>query len=177
MGLALQVAQHHRLTVLLGQALKFFLQDGMQVILEPFAFGFRCGLVRAVQDDLAATACRAFARQGDAKGNAMQPGAYRGSAAQRAGFASEDQEGGLEGILGILLVGQHAPTHSEYHWPVAFDQQRERLLVAPEETSEQCRVVGSVRPPAVENAADAIEELLEIMAAHTARPGPCELSI
>jgi hypothetical protein len=41
----------------------------------------------------------------------------------------QDEEGGLEGVLGVLLVPQHAPAQAQHHRPVAAHQCREGLLV------------------------------------------------
>src|SRR5262249_2600720 len=43
-----------------------------------------------------------------AAGDAEQPARQRGAAADRGGLAGQDQEGGLEGVLGVLLAVQQA---------------------------------------------------------------------
>ena len=68
----------------------------------------------------------------------------------------QDEEGGLEGVLGVLLVPQHPPAHAADHRAVAVDEQFEGRLVAPGgEALQQGRVVGAVgRRQAAEQAED-----------------------
>src|SRR5262249_50228251 len=54
----------------------------------------------------------------------------RSAFADRGGLADEDEEGGLEGVFGISLVGQHAAADAEHHFPVAAHQTLERVLIA-----------------------------------------------
>jgi hypothetical protein len=50
--------------------------------------------------------------------------------AHGAGLASQGEEGGLEGVLGVLHVAEHAPADAEHHRPVTADQFCEGVLVA-----------------------------------------------
>src|SRR5262249_54878373 len=62
----------------------------------------------------------------------------------RPRFPSEDQEGGLEGVFGVLRVAHHAPANAEHHGAMAVHQHRERLRVAPGEESLQQVAVGEI---------------------------------
>src|SRR5947208_3400643 len=42
---------------------------------------------------------------------------------------SENEEGRLERVLGVVVVGQDAPTHPEHQRPMALHQRREGTLV------------------------------------------------
>src|SRR5262249_26402769 len=48
----------------------------------------------------------------------------------RARLAGEDQEAGLEGVLGVLLVAEHPPADAQDHGAVAAHQGLEGRLVA-----------------------------------------------
>ena len=82
---------------------------------------------------------------GDAEGDAVQPGAHRLPAAHRGRPLGQDQEHGLEGVLGVRLVGHDRPAHIQYHRSVTAQERVKRRLVALlQKTREQVRV-GHVR--------------------------------
>ena len=63
-----------------------------------------------------------------------------------------DQEGGLEGVLGVVGVVQHAAADAQHHRPVPVQQGREGFLIsAAGEPVQEVRVgpvsVGSGDPP------------------------------
>jgi hypothetical protein len=82
----------------------------------------------------------------------MQPACQGLAAADGGGVASKHQEGGLESVLGVLLVTQHAPAHPQHHPAVARHQRGERSLVAPGREVVQELAVGSLpgRPGAAQ---------------------------
>ena len=67
------------------------------------------------------------------RGDLVQPGSQGVSLAEtkRAGPSGQDEEGGLEGILGGVAVLQDAPASLEHHRPVPLDQGFEVLLPPP----------------------------------------------
>ena len=58
----------------------------------------------------------------------MEPGTQRIPHPERPGLLDQDQERGLEGILCIVRVDQHAPADAQDHRPVPLDQDREGQL-------------------------------------------------
>jgi hypothetical protein len=64
--------------------------------------------------------------------------------ADRGRFFGQDEEGGVEGILGILLVVQDPAAHTQDHRAVPPGEGSERLLVLPAEEGIQELVVGLV---------------------------------
>jgi hypothetical protein len=77
---------------------------------------------------------------GDAAGDAIQPtGDIPG--ADGSGFSSENEEDGLEGVLGEVLVAQLAPAHAQDHRTVAPDEQFEGVLISVgNESPQQLRI-------------------------------------
>src|SRR5262249_51862312 len=67
--------------------------------------------------------------RGDAAGNPVQPAAEGVPLPDRLRLAGEDEEGGLEHVLGVLLVPEDGPGGVEYDGPVPLDQRGERGLV------------------------------------------------
>ena len=59
---------------------------------------------------------------GDPKGDIMEPGPERFADPESASLTDQDQEGGLEGILGIVRVAQDAVTDAHDHRRVALDE-------------------------------------------------------
>lgn len=68
---------------------------------------------------------------GDPAGDPVEPRPERVTPAQRAGLPGQDEEGGLERVLGVVGVRQRTPADPEHHRPVAGDQRGERGGVAP----------------------------------------------
>ena len=82
----------------------------------------RAGLV------LAATGHGRAGSGRDAEGDAVEPAPDRFPVADGGGAADEDQEGGLEGVLGVVLVAEDRTADAEDHRPVTLEQGGERRL-------------------------------------------------
>jgi hypothetical protein len=65
-----------------------------------------------------------------AAGDSVEPTCQLFLVCDRASLASQYQKGRLKGILGRVMVAQHAPTYSQHHGPVPLDQRRKRRLSA-----------------------------------------------
>jgi hypothetical protein len=52
----------------------------------------------------------------------VEPTGYGMTQADRAGLANEEQERGLEGILGVVRVAEHVLADTEHHRAMALDQ-------------------------------------------------------
>ena len=52
-------------------------------------------------------------------------------AADGAGLAGQDEEGGLESIFRVGFVAQHAPADVQDHWAVPPEERSKRRLVPP----------------------------------------------
>ena len=68
--------------------------------------------------------------EGDSIGNAVQPARQRFALANGRGVLGEGEEGGLEGVLGILIVAQDMPADVPDERPMALEQNGERRLLA-----------------------------------------------
>src|SRR5262249_21653103 len=66
---------------------------------------------------------------GSTVSHAKEPTAQRNLRAQRTGLAIKDQEGGLKGVLRIVLVIQDATTQAQDHGAVPADQRYESTLL------------------------------------------------
>src|SRR3954452_1286520 len=64
----------------------------------------------------------------DAAGDRVEPGPQRVAHPERAGSTPQDQEGRLEGVVGVVLIAQEGPAGAEDHRPVPLDQGGERGL-------------------------------------------------
>jgi hypothetical protein len=74
--------------------------------------------------------------------------------------AGQDEEGGLEGVLGRVRLAQQAPAQAQHHRPVASHEGLEGPLVAPaDEAIEQLRVARRARPGGAGQAAEVVQEL------------------
>ena len=66
----------------------------------------------------------------DAMRDAVQPARERVLHPERPGLPGQHEEGGLEGVLGGMLVAEHAPADAEDHRPVPLHQGLEGQLGA-----------------------------------------------
>ena len=60
-----------------------------------------------------------------AHGDAEEPVAQQVGLAQRPGLVGQDEEDGLEGVLGQVLVAEDLPADAQNHWSVAGDERGE----------------------------------------------------
>jgi hypothetical protein len=85
----------------------------------------------------------------------VQPAGQRVGLAYRSGLSSEDEEGGLEGVLGVGLVAQDAAADVQDHRAVPPQEGREsRLVPLAEEPPEQFLVAGAPHPRFSTDSAD-----------------------
>ena len=91
-------------------------------------------------------ACRVSPRpHGDPVRNTVQPSADEVAVADRAGPADQDEERGLEGVLDVPLVAEHAAADAQDHRTVPRDQGGERRLVAVGDVAIQERALAQAR--------------------------------
>jgi hypothetical protein len=88
--------------------------------------------------------------QGQPGGDGPQPLVDRLAPGDDSGLAGQDQESGLEDVLGVVLVAQDAPANGQDHAPVAAHQGLKGGLFTPADEAFQQLPVGRFpgRPPA-----------------------------
>jgi hypothetical protein len=161
---ALPVAEHHRGAVLLGQPPHFLLHDRAE-----FAAVDLVGIGRLDGFDDAGR--RTFldgptARRPDPDagrrpaGDAVEPAPHRIQPADRARPAHQDQERGLEGVVGVVGVAEPVAADAQDHRPVAQHQHLERGRVAMvDEPFEQLPVGQPAGGPGFEERMDVAQQL------------------
>jgi hypothetical protein len=78
-----------------------------------------------------ATACQPAARlSGSAKSHSIEPVAQQVKVADRAGFAGQDEEDGLKGIFGMVVVAQELAADAQDHGSVAAHQRGESCFTS-----------------------------------------------
>src|SRR5262249_41338817 len=114
---------------------------------------------------------------GEAVRDGVEPGADGALAVERRGLACEDEEDGLEHVLGVLGAGEHAAARPQHEWPVAAHERLERGGVAAVGEALQQLTVGE-RVAAVGQFAQGFEYARQVFAWHgrsslpTRRPPP-----
>jgi hypothetical protein len=73
--------------------------------------------------------CFSFGLHGNPMGDSVQPATHRLRLANRAGFAGQDQESGLKGILGIVFIVQHAATNMPNQPAMSPKERSEGVLI------------------------------------------------
>jgi hypothetical protein len=142
-GQPLEVAEHEGHAIPRGQPAELLVQRLSEVIPSPDVLDGRLRHPGRLLVPPAASGGRAEAR-GRPPGDLMEPGPERAGQDERARPPGEDEEGGLEGVLGGLRVPEGPAADPEHHRPVAVDEHRERelrpLAVPPYEPLEELRV-------------------------------------
>ena len=87
-------------------------------------------------------------------------------------LADEDEEGGLEGVLGVMGVAQDATADAQHHRPMPAHECLERILILPANESFQQLAVGApVRVCPVEDGPKALDESAQLAFRHDTLPG------
>ncbi len=108
----------------------------------------------------------------DPKGHAVQPARQRVAPPDRSGRPGQDEERGLESVLGLVMIAQDRLTDPTDHGPVPFHQRRERQLVSPGcEHLQQVPVADSRDRPGLEEEAEVALHRGVIRFAHGFRSG------
>ncbi len=85
--------------------------------------------------------CLCLGAQGDSISHLVEPAAHGLPFANRARFAHQQEERGLEGIFGDMRIAQHPPAHAPDHGTVPPHQYfKGRLLTLIHETLQQLRI-------------------------------------
>jgi hypothetical protein len=110
----------------------------------------------------------------DPAGYAIEPACNRRASADRTRLAGEDQERGLEGVVGIVGFPEHAPADTQHHRTMPSDQGCESGLTAPITSTQvpfqQVRVACRSNGPAIEERGKAVENGSEALAFHGSSP-------
>jgi hypothetical protein len=86
--------------------------------------------------------------EGDAVGDLVEPAGEGLAAADGAGAASEGEERGLEGVLGLVGIAEDATADVQHHFPVApHEQFKGGLVVAVVEPFQELSVGHAGQPP------------------------------
>jgi hypothetical protein len=115
---------------------------------------------------------RGLRPQGGPVGDPAEPARQRRAPADRAGLARQRQEGGLESVLGVRLVAQHAPADVQHQALVPPDEQLEGRLVAPgHELFQELGVRDALAAVPADEVAQVPEEAVRLYVRHArARP-------
>ena len=121
--------KHERESIFFREMIQLFVQHRSLVFPEHLRMGIRCGnfkigifcgrLPESVGLDL----------QGNTKRDLVQPTAHGALSTNGARLSTQDQEGRLKGILGIVSTMRDAAAGSEHHWPVSPEQSLKGGLV------------------------------------------------
>src|SRR5262249_12258266 len=121
----LQAAQDEGLAVLLGQAVQLLIEHGLQ--LPPGEV--RGGRTRGLSGSLGLVAAAAGPGpprlHGDAVSDPVQPAGDGTFLDDGAGLAGQDEERGLEGVLGVLFLAQETAADAHHQRAVALHEGRE----------------------------------------------------
>ena len=105
-------------------------------------------------------------------GRPVQPARERAVFPDRAGLPRQDQEGHLEGVLGVVRVVQDAPADAQHHRPVPLHQRAEGrlagLVAARHEPFQQLGVGQPADRPDPEQRLEMPEQLARSPASHAA---------
>ncbi len=135
-----QQTQQQWTAMLLGQTSQFLVEDCLQLPPGHVRQGIGRSLAFLPLGLLAVPGSLGACLKGDAAGRPMQEAGDRLGLAERCRLAGEDQEGGLQGVLGVLDVMQHLPADAPDHRPMPLDQRGEGLFIVEPDQLHQLAV-------------------------------------
>ncbi|HEX5270403.1 MAG TPA: hypothetical protein VFW33_07955 [Gemmataceae bacterium] len=104
---------------------------------------------------------------GQAVSHAVEPAGHGVGLADGGGFPGQEQEGGLEGVLGVVGVRQRAMADGEHHRAVPPDELGEgRLVTARDEVPDEPAVGHASRPRPHGQAAEVAHEVTHTVGGH-----------
>src|SRR5262249_32129790 len=110
-------------------------------------------------------------RPGDVERHPMEPRGNGLLLTDAGSLACQDEEGGLEGVLGVVLVAQHLPADAEHQRPVLLEQRGKGALVPlGDEALEQLAVRGAAVPLRVDAVAEEPQNARQTPAGHALPP-------
>ena len=170
--LAFEVAEHRRGAQLLGQPAHFFVHEGAHLLLlNANLLAGRSGhFFHGIERLRFSALAHRPGRQGHAIGDPVKPAGECLMLADAPALAGEDQEGGLQGILGVVEIMQHAPADTEHQPLMPPDQQLERSLVAGRGKAFQRRTVTDAGFALGRRAPDPAENPGELEVGHRSIP-------
>ena len=175
-GQALEVAEDHRQPLAIGQTVELLVHDGSDLGVG-IGRGVRCferrhghGLRLSSPPSLGI----ALRVHGGAVGDAVQPAAQRVAGADRAGRTRQDQEGGLECVLDVVLLLQHGAAGGQDHRAMPRDQGLEGGLVAVGDIpGQELAIAESDRAAVVEQVAEVPQGAPQYADGHDAPLSEC----
>ncbi len=127
---ALKVAEDHRQAVPIGQAVELLVDDRRKVGIGSVVGGVEHGHGGPGLLAMAPPPGAGGLLDRRAIGDAVQPAGQRVPGADRPRLAGQHQEGGLEGVLDVVLVPERGAAGGQDHRPVPRDDRLEGRLVA-----------------------------------------------
>src|SRR5262249_42342100 len=92
-------------------------------------------------------------------------------------LADEDQEGGLEGVLGVVVIAEDPAAHGPDHRAMPAHQGGQRRLVPAAEVVLQQLPIGQARPtPQKHGPAQVLEDLARLACRHVVSLGEAKLA-
>jgi hypothetical protein len=125
-GSTFEVAEHNGQAVFLRQPGKFLVKQSREFTPEVIVNGNRFGHAGERLFVRASPTGDGSRFQGCAVGDSVEPVSNLLRRLDGRCLANQDQERGLESVLGVLLVVQHAPTDAQDHRTMPTDQGLER---------------------------------------------------
>jgi hypothetical protein len=120
-GESVEVAEHDRRAVSLGEPIDFLVELGTGIHSCPLVFR-SCGHQSTSPFVSATPASGRFCLAGDPQCHAMQPAREGLPLLDRACLSGEDQEGGLASVLGVMLPAKCLPADQEHQGGMPFHQ-------------------------------------------------------
>ena len=124
-GLPLQVAEDDGLPIFLGESADLLVQHGPELVPGDVVVVTRGQHRRALPFPSVTPGRVGLRSNRRAVGHLVEPVAQHLAIADRPGLADEQEERGLEGVLGVLRLVEHVPADAQDHRPMPPDERLE----------------------------------------------------
>ena len=170
-GHVLEVAEHDRPPVAIGEPVDLLVDHRGRVVAPRAGRDRLAGPLGRAAFLVAAPGGVRLDLERDPPGHAMQPAADGALDPDRPGLARQQEESGLEGVVGVVGVVEDAAADAQDHRPMPTDQGLEGQLVAVGDVPFQEPGVGQARQgPLAEEAVDLPQGGVASQAGHESRP-------
>jgi hypothetical protein len=171
-GLALQIAQDDDGTILVGQAAQLLVEQGLQVTPEvlPHHPGF--GHLHHLPLPHPPPGGQRLRLEGRVGGDPVQPVGQQRARRDGSGLAGQDEEGGLERILGVVVVAEGTAADAPDQRAVPAHEGREGGFIAVSHETLQQVFIGHASPvPQQRGCAQVLDDPAHPAGRHAHPPG------
>ncbi len=153
-------------TIDIGQATQFLVEQGLQILPEVLFRHSRFGHLGHLSfPALSSGGCRPCLQRGLVS-DPVEPVGQQLPGSEGCRFADEDQESGLKGVLGVVVMGQHTSADGPDHRSVTPNEDRQGGFIMAVDVALQQLPIAQASAVSKHRLAKALENLIHLAVGH-----------